>query len=206
MLQMTYTMWIVKYYHIMILFRIYSIKVGNFIEKYLNLSTLSVIISIVCSRLHLAWPMILVCLLLLRLDSMATNTLKYYKRNPSQQSHLQPYFSKRHMWKATKTIIEQGSSNPQVQAAAVAVGGAVIWKAVDYLEAVKQEAISEAVNASNEKVAEETNAANIKIAEEANATNRKIAEETNTLKTRELDIRERELEQRERFHQEEKNR
>jgi hypothetical protein len=148
----------IKLFHLFLLyFRYSSILLIDFIERYVNINTFAIIISLICSRLHIAGYLIIFCLLFLRLDFAVISMSLFYKKHPNQLVKHFPgvYTIKRGMWKIGTKIIEEASSNPKVQAIGVAVAGAVAWKALDVYDTVKNEAIATLDRESTEHMAKE---------------------------------------------------
>lgn len=122
-------------------FRFLSLSFGAFIEKYISLNMFALIISIIMSRVHLAGYLIIFCLLFIRLEGAVLNMLRFYKKYPEQLNIL---YHKRTMWTNTAKIIQEASTNPQVQAISVAVTGALAWKCLDVYDTIKAQAIADA--------------------------------------------------------------
>jgi hypothetical protein len=141
------TGFLVKKYHLLLLyFRFICRQGGEYIEKYISLNMLALIISMICSRLHIAAYLIIVCLFLLRAEYAVVAMLRFYKKNPSifDLNFPQTKLQTRGMWsRASKEIIE-AATNPQVQTVAVAVAGALAWKALDVYDTLKEKEIADA--------------------------------------------------------------
>jgi hypothetical protein len=139
---------LVLQYHIALLyFRYGSEQVGSFIERFINLSTFAVIISLICSRLHIAEYLIIFCLLFIRLDFAVLAMARFYKKNTTILHQNFPKVrnpNTRGMWSRTSQIITEAATNPQVQAVAAAVGGALVWKCLDVYDTQTQKEISAA--------------------------------------------------------------
>lgn len=60
-------------------FRYFCIRDGDFIEKYMSLNMLVLIMSIIASRLHFAGSLIICYLLFIRLDFAVLFMLRFYK-------------------------------------------------------------------------------------------------------------------------------
>lgn len=135
------------------IFRMLSLSLGNYIEKYISLNMLALSLSIIMSRINIAGYLIIFCLLFIRLDFAVLNMLRFYKKYPE---HLTILYNKRTMWTNTAKIIQEASTNPQVQAMGFAVAGAVAWKCLDVYDTLKEEGIAEVARAAeNVRHAEE---------------------------------------------------
>lgn len=128
-------------------FRIKSVALFEFIERYINLDVFMIILSVVCSRLHIAGYMIVGCLLFFRLDLAVMYMARFYKKYPLILDKNFPQINKgdkRSMWSKAAPLISEAAQNPKVQAVAVGIGGLVVWKALDVHDTYKQADIAEA--------------------------------------------------------------
>lgn len=95
------------------------------------------------SKLHIAKYLIIFSLIFIRVDFSVLSMLRFYKKYPEKLYLLYPAH-KRYMW-------SKAASNPQIQAIAVGVTGAVAWKALDVWDIQTQKEI-----ANDDRVAENT--------------------------------------------------
>jgi len=138
---------VLKYHVSLLYFRYGSEQVGSFIERFINLNTFAIIVSLIFSRLHLAGYMILFCLLFIRLDFAVLAMARFYKKNPSIFHKNFPKArdpNNRGMWSRASQVITEAVTNPQVQAVATAVTGALVWKALDVYDTQTLKEISDA--------------------------------------------------------------
>lgn len=141
---------ILLYHKSLFYFRYKCQQIGQYIEYRMPLSTFAVLLSIICSRLHIAGYMIMVCLILIKLDFTVVSMLRFYKPRLDlletnfpqigQKNHLH----KRNMWTSAFKVVGEAASNPQVQAVGVAVAGALAWKALDAYDTQTQKEIGDA--------------------------------------------------------------
>lgn len=167
LLNKTFTRWFILKLHVILLyFRYLSVKGFNYIESYIPLSTFAILLSIICSRLHIAVWMIVFCLFIIRLDFAFVSMSRFYRDHPGIFNRNFPHIpaNARGMWSQASKIAVEAASNPQVQATALAIGGALAWKGLDVYETLKQEGIAEA-----DRVAENTRAEDNRLAENARA-------------------------------------
>lgn len=165
----------VKCFHLSLLyFRYYSIVFITFLEQFISLNAFAIIVSVICSRLHVAGYLIVFCLIFLRVDLAVIPMCLFYKQYPNQLLKHFPGATviKRGMWRASLKIIEEASSNPKVQAVGVAVAGAVAWKALDVYDTLKQEDIA----ALDREASERQAAADREVTERQAAADREAAE------------------------------
>ena len=73
---------ILLYHLFLFYFRYLLVKLFTRLETYINLHTLAIIVSVICSRLHVAGYMIIICLLLIRLDFSVLSMTRFYKNHP----------------------------------------------------------------------------------------------------------------------------
>jgi hypothetical protein len=108
----------------------------RFGDYHVNLAALA--LSMVCARLHVSGWLILICLVITRLHMSFRIIAKYYNANITRLNRDFPNISieKRYMRSAAKAIVE-GLENPKTQAVAIAVGGALAWKAMDLWDTTK---------------------------------------------------------------------
>src|SRR5271155_4114772 len=101
---------VISYHKFLLYFRYYSEETGTFIEKFISLNTLMLIIATLCSRFHVGGYFIVLCLLFLRLDFGVVSVAKFYEKNPSVSQKNFPRLSdpnRRGMWsKAGKIVTE----------------------------------------------------------------------------------------------------
>lgn len=137
---------IIKVHTMLLYFRYYCQKIGDSIEHYIGLNTVALLVSMICSRLHVAGTMIIFCLLFIRLDFAVLEMLRFYKRNPTilDRNFPQIKANTRGMWSKAQKIITEAATNPQVQAVSVAVVGALAWKTLDVYDTQAQKEIAEA--------------------------------------------------------------
>lgn len=70
-------------YHIALLYFKYSCeRAGLFIERFINLNTFALLVSMICSRYHVAGYMIIACLIFIRLDFAVLAMCRFYKKRP----------------------------------------------------------------------------------------------------------------------------
>jgi hypothetical protein len=83
--------------------------------------------------------MILFGLLIVRLDTSFRRVASYYRNNPHRLpiDFPQVYHSNKKFYGKASQIIMEAAQNPMVQATAVAITGAVVWKALDVLEVTR---------------------------------------------------------------------
>lgn len=179
---------IISLYHKMLFnIRIYTEDFYFFISRYMNIHVLAIIISLIFSRLHLAGYLIVFCLLFLRIDFSTLSMLHFYKQNPERLKILYT-INKRFMWSRTVRIAEEAASNPQVQAAATLVGGALAWKILDVYDTQVLVELSE-----KDRLAEnQRNSENIAAENQRNSEN--VAAENQNHKE-EMQMRQKELEE-----------
>ena len=137
---------VIKYHIALLYFRYLCIKIGEKIERIINLNTIAIIISMICSRLHIAGYMIICCLLFIRLDFALVSVARFYNNNPLVLQRNLPQLSdpnRRGMWSSARKIITEAANNPQVQTVAVAVTGALVWKSLDVYDTQTQKEIAE---------------------------------------------------------------
>ena len=163
----------------------------RFGDNNVNLAALS--ISMITARLHLGGWLIVVCLIILRLQGSFRKVARYYQADMTRLNRDFPHIrmEKRYMKRATEAIVE-ALENPKTQAVAIAVAGALAWKAMDLWDTTKNEALSEATNLSNERIAAEDRAAEAAQRDRDRDTARETAaqdrESTERTANRELDI------------------
>ena len=205
----------VKSFHLSLLyFRYFSIMFVDFIEQFMEINVFAIIVSIICSRLHVAGYMIVFCLIFLRVDLAVIPMCLFYKQYPNQLLKHFPGATviKRGMWRAGLKIIEEASSNPKVQAVGVAVAGAVAWKALDVYDTVKQEDIATLDREASERQAtldreaSERQTTADREATERQATADREAENTRHANTLKVEIEQRELDRNAEAHQRELDR
>jgi hypothetical protein len=205
----------VKCFHLSLLyFRYYSIMFITFLEQFISLNVFAIIVSIICSRLHVAGYLIVFCLIFLRVDLAVIPMCLFYKQYPNQLLKHFPGATviKRGMWRASLKIIEEAGTNPKVQAVGVAVAGAVAWKALDVYDTLKQEDIatldreaSERQAAADREAAERQAAAD-REATKQQATADREAENSRHANTLRVEIEQRELDRNAEAHQRELDR
>lgn len=98
-----------------------SLFLGNYIFQYICFDSFYNHVSGTSCRL-------LNNILFIRLDIAVFNMLRFYIKYPENLAIL---YNKRTMWTNTVKIIQEASTNPQVQAISVAVKGALAWKCLD---------------------------------------------------------------------------
>ena len=164
---------IIYYHTFLFYFRYYSIMFGLFVEKYISLNMLAIVVSIILSRLHLAGYLIMGCLLFIQLDFAVLNMLRFFKKYPEVlHTHFpQIRVARRGMWTQAARTINEAASNPQVQAMGVAVAGALVWKAIDVYDTHKAGIIAEA-----DRVAEAAQREADRVAEAAQREADRVAE------------------------------
>lgn len=108
----------------------------RFGDNNVNLAALA--ISMIAARLHLSGWLIVVCLIILRLQGSFRKVARYYQSDMTRLNRDFPHIrmEKRYMKRATEAIIE-ALENPKTQAVAIAVGGALAWKAMDLWDTTK---------------------------------------------------------------------
>lgn len=123
----------------------------RFGDNNVNLAALS--ISMITARLHVGGWLIVVCLIILRLQASFRKVARYYQADMTRLNRDFPHIrmEKRYMKRATEAIVE-ALENPKTQAVAIAVGGALAWKAMDLWDTSKNAEIAE----SDRKAAIET--------------------------------------------------
>ncbi len=137
---------IIKVHTVLFYFRYYCQKAGDYIEHYIGLNIIALLVSMICSRLHIAGTMIIFCLIFIRLDFAVLEMLRFYKRNPTilDKNFPQIKANSRGMWSKAQKIVTEAATNPQVQAVSVAVVGALAWKTLDVYDTQTQKEIAEA--------------------------------------------------------------
>lgn len=110
--------------------------------------------------------------------------LRFYKKYPETLHRIYNPQQQREMWTQASKIAQEAASNPQVQAVAVGVMGALAWKVLDIHDVHTQQQIAEADRiAENQRHAEEM------------ATREKDRAVENQHHTEEMTMREKELAQ-----------
>jgi len=135
-------------------------------EKIPYLPVIAIVISMVCSRLHVAGYLIIIGLIIIRLDYAYNKIAAYYRKYPIRLANDFPQTQipnpknpiRRYMWSKTTKIVVDAAQNPMVQATAVGISGAVAWKSLDYLEAGRNAESAKLDRESAEKLAEKTRA------------------------------------------------
>lgn len=111
----------------------------NEVSKIPYFNSMVMFIAILCSRLHLAGYMIILCLIIIRLDQSFNRIAIYYRKNPNKLVLDFPYIiGNRYMWSRAGKVVLEAAENPMVQATAVAVTGALAWKALDVIDKGRQ--------------------------------------------------------------------
>jgi hypothetical protein len=154
-----------QFYHkFLFFFRVQSSHFFFFVEKYIFFNHLVLILSLVLSRLHLAHYFILVISVFIFIELKTLPMLRFYKRYPSKLGFLYNN-QQRHMWNQASKIAQEAASNPQVQGAIAAVGGLLVWKAMDVYDTQTQREISQADRIAQKEVSEADRIAQKEIAE-----------------------------------------
>jgi len=99
------------------------------------------------------------CLLFLRLDFGVVSVAKFYKKNPSVSQKNFPRLSdpnRRGMWSKAGKIVTEAATNPQVQAIAIGVTGALAWKVLEVYDTQTQKEIADADRVEQSKQHKET--------------------------------------------------
>jgi hypothetical protein len=182
---------IIKYHLLLFYFRIGSLHIGDLINKYMNLNIFILLLSLLLSRFHFGGYVILFSLIFIRLDLAVVSMCRFYRNHPDILHKNFPQMIPPHtrsMWSQAVKVIGEASSNPQVQTVAVAVAGALTWKALDVYDTIKQEGIAEAdrlAEDARQKQAIEAEAIRQKEAIEAEATRHREALEAEASRHRE---------------------
>lgn len=137
---------VLSYHKGLFYFRYFCERAGCFVEHYVALNTFALLLSIICSRLHIAGYMIVACLILIRLD-FTVAMLRFYKPRMELAIAHFPQLNQLNrcgMWTSAFKALGEAASNPQVQAVGVAVTGALAWKALDVYDTLKQADIAQA--------------------------------------------------------------
>jgi hypothetical protein len=142
---------LILYHTFLLNFRVYSMVIGNYIEKYININIFAMILGTICSKFHVAGYMIMLGLLFIKLDLGVLSMARFYKQYPLILDKHMPgiHTSKRPMYR----VIQEAAQNPQVQAVVAAGAVAVAWKALDVYEVYKSEDIATADRESMERQA-----------------------------------------------------
>ena len=150
---------IILYHIALFYFRYGCEEVGAFIERFMNLSTFAVLLSMFCSRYHIAGYMIIGCLIFIRLDFAVVAMLRFYKKRPEIMYKNFPQLNqvpRRGMWSKVSHAVAEAITNPQVQAVGAAVAGALAWKAMDVHEIHVQKEIAEADRVAEKELHDES--------------------------------------------------
>lgn len=169
---------IITYHKLLFFIRHYSLILREHISQYIHFNTFVLMLSLICSRLHLAGYLIIFCLLFIRIDFATLSMLRFYKKYPGIFDRNFPGVKThtRGMWSSASKAMTEVASNPMIQAAAVAVGGMVVWKALDVHDTYTQAEIAAADRQTQIKIAETEQQTQIKIAEvEQTEENRRLA-------------------------------
>lgn len=154
-----------RFYHqFLFFFRIQTSKIFFFIEKYISVNSFFLILALILSRLHLAEYLIYFISIFIFIELKTLPMLRFYKKYPL---HLVRLYNtqQRHMWSQASKIAQEAASNPHVQGVAVAVGGALIWKALDVYDTQTQKEISEADRLAQKEISEADRAAQKEISD-----------------------------------------
>lgn len=145
----------------------------RFGDNNVNLAALS--ISMITARLHVGGWLIVVCLIILRLQASFRKVARYYQADMTRLNRDFPHIrmEKRYMKRATEAIVE-ALENPKTQAVAIAVGGALAWKAMDLWDTTKNAEIAESDRIAAMVTADKDRKAAIETADK----DRKVAIET----------------------------
>lgn len=185
---------LLRFFHLFLFyFRIYTEMMGHFIDKYISLNMFALIVSLIMSRLHIAGYLISFCLLIIHLDFWVLSMARFYKKYPEKLVSLN---IKRHMWSQATKIVQEASTNPQVQAVGVAVAGALAWKVLDVYDTQTSKEIADADRSASKEIADADR-------EAENARHAADREAENARHAAELRLREAELEQSRLAHMEE---
>lgn len=150
-------------YHIILFYnRYYTMLFFTHIEKYINLQAFAIIVSMICSRLHIAGSMIVICLLVLRIDFAVLSMARFYQKRPDllHRNFPQITLNRRGMWTRATQIASEAIQNPNVITVGTAVVGALVWKALDVYDTQTQKEI-----ADSDRIAENQRATADRIAE-----------------------------------------